>query len=94
MTTKTSNGKFGNGSIRRPPVAAGDTLYVSSGTAVHSFALDGGSGVGSFRLDAKRWSHPTPAAAVEGLAVGDGALFTACEGTKRDHTTLYCLESA
>ncbi len=76
------------------PVAAGDTLYVSGGTAVHAFALDGGSGVGSFRFDAKRWSHPTPAGAVEGLSVADGALFAACEGTEKDDTTLYCLESA
>lgn len=73
------------------PVAAGDTLYVSSGEAVHAVALEGGVGVGSVRIGAHRWSHPTPAEAVEGLAVADGAVFAACEGRTAD-TTLYCLE--
>ena len=76
------------------PVAAGDTLYVSSGTAVHAFALDGGTGIEGYRFGAKRWSHPTPPGAVEGLAVADGAVFAACEGSQTDDTTLYCLESA
>lgn len=76
------------------PVAAGDTMYVSNGSAVHAFAMDGGSGIGSIRTGAKRWSHPTPAKAVEGLAVADGALFAACVGRDNDPTTLYCLEPA
>ena len=75
------------------PVAAGDTLYVSSGGAVHAFALDGGTGAFGHRFDAKRWSHPTPAGAVAGLAVADGALFAACEGSEESDVTLYCLES-
>lgn len=73
------------------PVAAGDTLYVSSGDAVHAFALDGGTGAFGHRFDAKRWSHSTPA--VEGLAVADGAVFAACEGSKESDVSLYCLES-
>lgn len=76
------------------PVAAGDTLYVSSGDAVHAVALDGGVGAAGVRLGAKRWSHPTPAGTVEGLAVADGAVFAACEGSEDDETTLYCLEPA
>jgi outer membrane protein assembly factor BamB len=76
------------------PVAAGDTLYVSSGEAVHAVALDGGVGAFGHRLDAKRWSHPTPGTAVEGLAVADGALFAACKGGKESEVSLYCLEPA
>lgn len=72
------------------PVAAGDTLYLSSGDAVYAFAADGGVGIGTIRTGAKRWSHSTPSA-VGGLAVADGALFVACDGTDQ---TLYCLESA
>lgn len=75
------------------PVAAGDTLYVSDGKAVHAFALDGGVGGFGYRFDAKRWSHPTPAGATEGLAVGDGAVFAACQGSESSDATLYCLES-
>lgn len=52
------------------PVAAGDTLYVSSGDAVHAVALDGGVGAAGVRLGAKRWSHPTPARTVEGRRWG------------------------
>lgn len=70
------------------PVAAGDTLYLSSGDTVHAFAADGGLGLGSIRTGAKRWSYPTPA--VRGLAIADGALFVACE---KSDQTLYCLES-
>lgn len=76
------------------PVAAGDTLYASSGDAVHAFALDGGTGAFDQRFDAKRWSHPTPAGASEGLAVADGAVFAACDGSEESDVTLYCLESA
>lgn len=79
---------------RTDPVAAGDTLYASSGDAVHAFALDGGTGVGTLRVGAERWSHPTPAGATEGLAVGDGALFVACQESEEDDTSLYCLEPA
>ena len=76
------------------PVVAGDTLYASSGDAVHAFALRGTIGGDGIRFGTKRWSHPTPAAAVEGLAVADGALFAACEGRSGHRTALYCLESA
>lgn len=72
------------------PVAAGDTLYLSSGDTVHAFAADGGLGIGSIRMGAKRWSHPTPSG-VRGLAVASGALFVACE---KSDQTLYCLEPA
>ncbi|MCO8246569.1 MULTISPECIES: PQQ-binding-like beta-propeller repeat protein [unclassified Haladaptatus] len=83
------NGRFD----RADPVAAGDTLYVSSGDAVHGFALDGGIGMEGYRYDAKQWSHST-SLAVEGLAVADGALFVACRPGKGESTALYCLESA
>ncbi|WP_135829969.1 outer membrane protein assembly factor BamB family protein [Halorussus halobius] len=77
------------------PVAAGDTLYASSRDAVHAFALDGGSwGAFGHRFDAKRWSHPTPAGATEGLAVGDGAVFASCQGSEDSDVSLYCLEPA
>lgn len=72
------------------PVAAGDTLYLSSGDTVHAFAADGGVGIGPIRTGAKRWSHSTPSA-VSGLAIADGALFVACEDPGQ---TLYCLEPA
>jgi outer membrane protein assembly factor BamB len=75
------------------PVAAGDTLYVSNGDAIHAFALDGGTGAFGHRFDAKRWSHPTPAGAVEGLAIADGALFAACRGSEEGDVSLYSLES-
>ncbi|RRJ28146.1 outer membrane protein assembly factor BamB family protein [Halocatena pleomorpha] len=72
------------------PVAAGDTLYLSSGDTVHAYAADGGFGIGSIRTGAKRWSYSTPDA-VTGLALADGALFVACDGSNQ---TLYCLEPA
>ncbi|UPM43308.1 outer membrane protein assembly factor BamB family protein [Halocatena salina] len=72
------------------PVAAGDTLYLSSGDTVHAFAADGGFGIGSIRTGAKRWSHST-SSTVQGLAIANGALFVACEGSDQ---TLYCLEAA
>lgn len=75
------------------PVAAGDTLYVSSGDAVHAFPLDGG-GLGGVLGGRKRWSYPTPGAAVEGLAVGAGALFVAAEGRSDAQDVLYRLDPA
>jgi outer membrane protein assembly factor BamB len=75
------------------PVAAGDTLYVSDDDAVHAVKLDGGTGAFGQRFDAKRWSHPTPAGVTEGLAVADGAVFAACQGSEESDVTLYCLES-
>jgi outer membrane protein assembly factor BamB len=74
------------------PVAAGDTLYASNGESVRAFVLGGASGPLGDRSPAERWSFSTPAAAVEGLAVGDGALFVASQGSKDDETSLYCLE--
>lgn len=68
------------------PVAAGDTLYLSSGDTLHAFAADGGLGIGDIRTDTERWSHPTPSAV--GVAVAEGALFVACSTDR----TLYCLE--
>lgn len=68
-------------------------MYVSNGSAVHAFAMKGGVGIGSIRTGAKRWSHPTPAKALGGLAVVDGALFVACAG-RNNNPALYCLESA
>lgn len=76
-----------------PPVAAGDTLYASSGDRVHAFALDGGVGAFGYRFGIERWSHPTPGS-VEGLAVADGALFAACQRTEDAGVGLYCLEPA
>jgi outer membrane protein assembly factor BamB len=72
------------------PVAAGDTLYATSGDAVHALDLTGGTGVEGYRMGVKRWSHETPSGVV-GLAVGDGAVFAACEAFEGD-TSLYCLE--
>ena len=86
--------KIGGRYDATPPVAAGDTLYVSDGEAVHAFALDGGTGIGEFRVGAKRWTHRTPGIATEGLAVADGALFVACSTGESDDTGLYCLEPA
>jgi hypothetical protein len=78
---------------RAAPVAAGDTLYVTDDDAVHAFGLDGDSGLFGDESPPKRWSHSTPAGAVEGLAVADGAVFAACEGSGESDVSLYCLES-
>lgn len=78
---------------RAGPVAAGDTLYVSSGKAVYAFALDGGVGIGTLRTGAKRWSHSTENS-IDQLAIGDGALFASCDTVKEAPPTMYCLEPA
>jgi outer membrane protein assembly factor BamB len=75
------------------PVAAGNTLYVSDRDGVHAFKLGGGTGAFGHRFDAKRWSHPTPGGTSEGLAVADGAVFAATQGSEDSDVTLYCLES-
>lgn len=75
------------------PVAAGDTLYVPGEEAVHAYSLDGGIGGGAFSFGTKRWSYQLPGHGVQGLSVGDGALFVACEPGE-DGAALYCLEEA
>lgn len=82
-------GSFGSAG----PVAAGDTLYVPGEAAVHAFDLDGGVGGGAFSFGTKRWSHALPDHGIQGLSVGDGALFVACEPGE-DGAALYCLEEA
>jgi outer membrane protein assembly factor BamB len=62
------------------PVAAADTLYVPSQDTIHAFDLGGGTGGGGLTFGARRWSRSLDADFVQGLAVGDGALFVACEG--------------
>jgi outer membrane protein assembly factor BamB len=64
------------------PVAAGDTLYVPSQNTIHAYHLDGGTGGGGLTFGAKRWSQSLDVNFVQGLAVGDGALFAACEATE------------
>ena len=76
------------------PVAAGDTLYVPGEAAVHAYDLDGGSGGGSLSFGTKRWRYDLPKSGVQGLAVGDGALFVACEPGTDKANALYCLEEA
>jgi len=83
-------GEFGNVG----PVAAGDTLYVAGEGAIHAFDLDGGLGGGGFTVDAKRWSQPIESGGIQGLAVGAGALFVACEGQEAGDPSLFCLEPA
>jgi hypothetical protein len=78
---------------RAGSVAAGDTLYVADDNAVLAFGLDADSGLFGDGSSPKRWSHPTPAGAVEGLAVADAAVFAACEGSDESDVSLYCLES-
>lgn len=82
-------GSFGSAG----PVSAGDTLYVPGDEAVHAYDLDGGVGGGAFSVGTKRWSHELPQHGIQGLAVGTGALFVACESGK-DEAALYCLEEA
>lgn len=82
-------GSFGSAA----PVAAGDTLYVPGEEAVHAYDLDGGVGGGAFSFGAKRWSYQLPDHGIQGLSVGDGALFVACEPGE-DGSALYCLEEA
>ncbi|MFB6176481.1 MAG: PQQ-binding-like beta-propeller repeat protein, partial [Halobaculum sp.] len=84
------DGEFGN----TGPVAAGDTLYVSVGDGVLAYDLDGGLGGGAARFGARRWSHRLESGVVQGLAVGDGALFVACEAPERDDRALYRLDPA
>lgn len=54
-----------------PPAAAGDTLYVGVGGALHAFALGGGVGVGPYRVDVQRWRLPIR---TRGVAIADGTL--------------------
>lgn len=58
------------------PAAAGDTLFVGVGGALRALALDGGTGVGGFRLGDERWRYEATVAAT---AVADGAVLAACE---------------
>lgn len=73
------------------PVAAGDTLYASTGDRVFAFALGGGTGPLGGRSASERWSIESPVTADQGLAVADGGLFVASKGTEED-TVLTCLE--
>ncbi|MFC5367267.1 PQQ-binding-like beta-propeller repeat protein [Salinirubrum litoreum] len=70
-----AGGDFGS----TAPVAAGDTLYVPSQDTIHAYDLAGGTGGGGLTFGAERWSQTLDADFVQGLAVGDGALFVACE---------------
>lgn len=54
-----------------PPAAAGDTLYVGVGGALHAYALGGGVGVGPYRVDVQRWRLPIR---TRGVAIADGAV--------------------
>lgn len=81
-------GEFGNAG----PVAAGDTLYVPGKSTIHAFDLAGGIGAGGITFAAKRWSRPIDSGGIQGLAIGDGALFVACEAHDTDDTSLICLE--
>lgn len=74
------------------PVAAGDTIYAPVKGDVHAFDLSGGVGVGGIRVGATRWTHTIESGGIQGLAVGDGALFVACESHNEDDSTLVCLE--
>ena len=73
-----ADGDFGS----TAPVAAGDTLYVPSQNAIHAYDLGGGAGGGGLTFGAKRWSQSLDVNFVQGLAVGEGALFAACEATE------------
>lgn len=84
------SGTFGDAG----PVAAGDTLYVPGGNNVQAVALSGGIGVGATTLGAKRWTHPIESGGIQGLAIGDGALFVACESHGDTDSSLLCLEPA
>ena len=84
------DGKFGN----TGPVAAGDTLYVPKENEVHAFDLAGGVGGGGFTFDAKRWTHSVESGGIQGLAIGDGALFVAIETHDDNDVSLLCLEPA
>lgn len=73
------------------PVAAGDTLYASTGGRIAAFALGGATGPLGSRSASERWSMESPVTADQGLAVADGGLFVASKGTEED-TVLTCLE--
>jgi hypothetical protein len=73
-----ADGDFGS----TAPVAAGDTLYVPSQDTIHAYDLGGGTGGGGLTFGAERWSQSLDVNFVQGLAVGDGALFAACEATE------------
>ncbi|SFR54683.1 outer membrane protein assembly factor BamB family protein [Halogeometricum limi] len=76
---------------RAAPVAAGDRLYVGNERGVHAFELSGGTGIGQFRLGGKRWSQSL-STTVEGLAVGDGALFAVTSGDDENPAALVAFD--
>ena len=75
------------------PVAAGDTIYAPVKGDVHAFDLSGGVGIEGVTLGAKRWTHAIESGGIQGLAVGDGALFVACESHDESDPSLVCLEA-
>jgi outer membrane protein assembly factor BamB len=76
------------------PAAAGDTVYAASEERLTAYAIRGGVGIGGFRVDARRWSHPVEGRPEQGLAVADGAVFVLTEGGGNDTRSMaYALEA-
>ncbi|MEF8913023.1 outer membrane protein assembly factor BamB family protein [Natronomonas sp.] len=77
--------------LRAPPAGAGDTVYTGGDGFVVGYAMNGGTGVGEYRMNAERWRYEVDGAVTTGLAVADGAVFATAMNDDGD-TTLYALE--
>lgn len=76
------------------PAAAGETVYAASESEVSAYKSGGGTGIGDFRLAAKRWSYSVEGRPQQGLAVADGAVFVLTEGNDNTTPKAYALEKA
>ena len=80
-----------DGSFAAGMAGAGDTLYVGHEDGVDAYRTDGGLGLGSWRVDARRWRASVGGAAVRGLAVADGAVFVPVGGIESSDAALVTL---
>jgi len=80
-----------DGSFAAGTAGAGDTLYAGGEGAVSAYRLDGGVGVGDFRLNARRWRTDVGGSVVRGLAVADDAVFVPVSGTSESKAAFVAL---
>ncbi|WP_265110913.1 PQQ-like beta-propeller repeat protein [Halosolutus halophilus] len=74
------------------PAAVGDTVYVGGRGEVAAFKVGGGLGIGSNRVEARRWTYGLGNAAGGDLAVADGVLFVPIMGREDTESGLLALE--
>lgn len=89
------------GHYHAAPAIAGDTIYVGGGELgengngfIAAYALSGGTGVGPLTFDSRRWKFDVESAAVEGVAVADGAVFGVTQSLKESPSRVYALDPA